>query len=205
MDNALELIQGWIRNSRWKVEIIKRSDREDNCEELLGISEHSTLGSIINHVGGISTVNGCIRHFGGNNRYGLSIREVNQIRDKIPTRFKGVLVVADDVYGGLFAINHSLPLASAGVMLYLPPDSYNWESMDVGHSAFVHWSLCGDVALFYKTCEKVPVSGEIPFDRCADYNPPLWAGDVKNGEFKYTLTESTRMHQIRAEILEQLS
>ncbi len=205
MDNALNLIQSWINHSRWKVQIIPRTDHNDECDSLLGISEHSTLGTIINHVGGISAANGVIRHFGGNNKFDLSIKCVNQLTNGSPNAFKGVLVVADDIYGGLFGINNSMTIAKPGVMLYLPPDSYVWESLDVGHSAFVNWTMSGDVALFYKRYEKVPVTGNIPFDKVLDYNPPLWAENIRTAKFKYVISDSVRMHKIRAQILEQLS
>lgn len=204
MENALNLIQSWINNSRWKVKIISRIDRNDSCDRLLGISEHSTLGTIINHVGGISAANSVIRHFGGNNKFDLSIKCVNQLSDRVPEAFKGVLIVADDIYGGLFGINNALPLAKPGVMLYLPPDSFVWESLEIGHSAFVNWTMSGDVALFYKKYEKLPVEGNIPFDKMLEFIPPLWSGNVKTGKFKYTLSDSSRMHRIRAQLLEQL-
>lgn len=204
MENALNLIQSWINNSRWKIQIISRTDRNDKCDSVLGLSEHSTLGTIINHVGGISAANGVIRHFGGNNKFNLSIKCVNQLTNRVPTTFKGVLIVADDIYGGLFGINNSIPIAKPGIMLYLPPDSYVWESLEAGHSAFVNWTMSGDVALFYKKYEKIPVEGNIPFDKVLDYTPPLWAESVNTGKFKYVLSDSSRMHKIRSQILEQL-
>lgn len=204
MDNALNLIQSWIDNSQWRVQVISRTDQKDKCDRLLGITEHATLGTIINHVGGISAANGVIRHFGGNNKFSLSIKCVNQLSDRQPNRFKGVLIVADDIYGGLFGINSSLPIADPGVMLYLPPDAYCWESLDIGHSAFVQWTMAGDVALFYKTYEKVPVEKNVPFDKTLDFRPPLWSENVRTEKFKYVLSESARMHKIRAELLEQL-
>jgi hypothetical protein len=204
MENALNLIQSWIDNSRWKVQVISRCDRNDNCDSLLGISEHSTLGTIINHVGGISAANGVIRHFGGNNKFNLSIKCVNQLSNGLPNTFKGVLIVADDIYGGLFGINHSLPIAKTGMMLYLPPDSYGWESLEIGHSSFVNWTMSGDVAMFYKKYERVPVESHVPFDKVLSFTPPLWTENVKTGKFTYTLAESSYMHKIRAQLLEQL-
>ena len=204
MGNALDLIQEWKNNSPWEVTTIPRVDDQDKSEQLLGISENSTLGTIINHVGGISTANGVIRHFGGTNRFDLSIKTVNRLSCHLPRAFKGVLVVADDIYGGLFGINESLSLALPGTMLYLPPDAYGWESLDVGHSGFVSWTMTDAVPLFYKSYQYVPVESKIPFDKVLDYQPPLWARDVKTGNFTYTVTESSRMHQIRAQLLEQL-
>lgn len=205
MSNALHLIQEWIDNSPWKITIIPRVDDKDNAETLLGISEYSTLGTIVNHVGGISAANSVIRHFGGTNGFDLSIKTVNHLSCNLPRAFKGVLVVADDIYGGLFGINESLPLALPGTMIYLPPDTYDWESLEIGHSAFVNWTMSGDVPLFYKSYKNVPVEANVPFDKVLDYQPPLWARDVKTGNFNYTLTKSSRMHQIRAQLLEQLS
>lgn len=204
MDNALDIIQQWINSSKMKVQIIPRINHEDKCDSVLEISEHSSLGTIINYVGGISAANGFIRHFGGNNAFELSIKNVNAIENKKPTRFKGVLIVADDIFGGLFAINESLPNVQPGKMLYLPPDSYTWESLDIGHTAFLNWSMTGDVLLFYKKYNDVPLPQSISFDKVANFKPPLWACNFNSEKVMCSIIESSKMHIIRSEILEQL-
>lgn len=204
METALEIIQTWINNSKYKVNVIPRSDMVDKCEEVLGITEHSTLGTMINHVGGLSVANGVIRHFGGNNMFGLSIKAVNLVADCKPNRIKNALIVADDVYGGLFAISNSTLWAPQGKMIYLPPDSYVWENLNIGHSAFVEWSMSESVKLFYNKYKNLPIERNIPFNNVVNYMPPLWSQNLSENNIDYSLVDSLKMLKIRSELLEQL-
>ena len=205
METALGIIQTWINNSKYKIQVIPRSDLSDKCEDLLGITEHSTLGTLINHVGGLSVANGVIRHFCGNNTLGLSIKSVNLIDDGKPNRIKNALIVADDIYGGIFAISNSTFLAPQGKMLYLPPDSYIWENLNIGHSSFVEWSMSENVITFYKKYMNLPVEKNVPFNNVINYTPPLWSQNLSKDTFNYTLIDSLKMLKIRTELLEQLS
>ena len=177
MENALVLIQSWIQSSKSKVRVIPRINREDECNILLGITERSVLGTIINHTGGLSVFNGCIRHWGGNNSFEWSIAEANSLCNRIPKRIPGVLLVADDYFGGIFGINYDHTHDEPGTIIYLPPESYTWYSMGIGHSEFVQWSMTDKVSLFYAAFEKLPRPNVIPFNKTLDYSPPLWISD----------------------------
>jgi len=203
MDNALPIIQGWIKSCKFKVDIIPRFGRKYNCDEVLGITEHSVLGSIINGVGGIAIYNNLIRHYGGENKYGLSIRLINQIENRMPSLIKGQLIIADDVYGGIFSINSDSKLGKIGDVMYLPPDSYVWESLEIGHSAFVKWSLTGDLDLFYKTTRGKVNTANITCDFTETYSftPPLW---IKANSYKYSKIKSTSSIQIRGQMASQI-
>lgn len=202
MDNAISLIQSWINKSPHKIKVINRVNHQYECDELLGITEHSVLGTIVNQVGGISIANNFIRHFGGENTYNLSIRVVNSIENQRPTMFQGVLIVADDIYGGLFAINLCLSDFKPGNILYLPPDKYNWEDLEIGHSDFVYWSMTEDVSLFFKTySEQLKTNLQCDFDETYMVTPPLWIDAEK---YKVTKTQSNRVHLIRNQIIKLL-
>ena len=199
MDNALSLIQNCINKSPHKVTVINRINHQSKCDELLGITEHSVLGTIVNYVGGISIENNLIRHFGGENVYGLSIREINQVEEKLPTIFKNALVVADDMYGGIFAINIGFPNYRAGNVIYLPPDSYIWEDLNVGHSAFVEWTLMGDINLFYKSIKDKASVGDVSFDESWSFVPSLW---IKADKYNTKKIKAKQMHKIISQMLE---
>ncbi len=203
MDNALPLIQEWIKTSKHKVAIISRINREYSCEEVLGITDRSVLGSIINGVGGISISNNLIRHFGGENKHGLSVRCVNKIQDKTPTLIDGQLIIADDIYGGLYSINSDPQIGKVGNVFYLPPDSYVWENLDVGHSMFVKWSLLGDLDLFYKTVREktTTTTNTCDFTECFSFTPPLW---IKANAYKCSKVKSIGNIQIRSQMVSQI-
>lgn len=203
-DNALTLIQSWINSSKKKIIIIPRTDFLDKCDEILGVSEHSSLGTIINHTGGMSVANGRIRHFGGTNQYGLSIKKVNKLEDRLPTLIPGILLVADDILGGLFGINAGTKIGKLGSILYLPPDSYSWEDLGVGHTAFLEWSMNGETELFFKKYDYLKITVAVPFDKTLNYNPPLWVSDRSLNNYSFEQIDSGKSHLIRAGVLKQL-
>lgn len=206
MSNAVALIQEWIKESAKKVTIIPRSGQENTCDEVLGITEHSVLGTIFNHTGGLILADGLIRHFGGNNHFGLSLAEANRLSGKKPTLFEGVLIVAIDLYGGLFGININYSGVKPGDMIYLPPESYTWFPMEIGHSAFVQWSMTEKVSEFYMDFQHLPVLSDIPFDMVVQYMPPLWSVDpFSSSHFEISAIAVSQMLAIRAGYLDALN
>ncbi|MGN1197918.1 MAG: DUF2625 family protein [Acetatifactor sp.] len=202
--NALALIQSWINSSKKKIIVIPRTDLLEKCDELLGVSEHSSLGTIINHTGGMSVANGRIRHFGGSNQYNLSIKNVNKLEDRLPKLIPGILLVADDILGGLFGINSGTKIGKLGSILYLPPDSYSWEDLGIGHTAFLEWSMSGDTGLFFKKYDYLKLPESVPFDKTLNFNPPLWIPDQSSTNGSFEQIDSKKSHLIRAGILNQL-
>ena len=204
-ENAISLIQSWINTSVKKVQVIPRIDFQDKCDVILGVSEHSSLGTIVNHTGGISVANGKIRHFGGNNQFNLSIKVVNKLAGRLPTQIPGILVVADDILGGLFGINVSTKIAKPGIILYLPPDDYIWENLKIGHTAFLEWSIKGDTELFFKKYAHLDIPDGVQFNKTVSLAPPLWSTDIAKSNFSISQIDSVKSHAIRFGILRQLS
>lgn len=203
-ENALSLIQSWINSSANKVQVIPRVDFADKCETVLGISEHSSLGTIVNHTGGLSVADGLIRHLGGTNQYDLSIKDVNVVVDQKPTQIPMILVVANDIYGGLFGINTGMKIGKIGNVFYLPPDTYTWENLGVGHTAFLQWSINGNVKLFYEKYSCLQIPQNIPYNKVVSFNPPLWSADITKTNFITTQIDVKKMHAIRFGVLRQL-
>lgn len=201
MENALSLIQSWINESTNKVNIIPRTNHGYLCDTVLGVSEHSVLGTLVNHVGGFSVNNNLLRHFAGENKFDLSVREINLVNDKLPSLIKGALIVADDIYGGLFAINTVGGLIKPGNIMYLPPDVYAWEDLGIGHSDFVHWCICGNLQLFYKKFSSAVKTVDCAFNETLSFTPPLW---IKSAAHNPEKIHSKNNHIIRSEMLVQL-
>ena len=60
------------------------------------------------------------------------------------------LLVADDVLGGLFAINGGAFDDKAGNIFYYAPDSGEWEDTRLGYSQFLYWVFCDEISKFYE-------------------------------------------------------
>ena len=102
--------------------------------ETLGITERSVLGALAVHTGGLSIDHGWLRVHGGSVL--LDWRE----------HLDDGLVVGHDVVAGFYAVDRK-----DGEVRYLAPDTLEWEGMEMGHAAWVHWALTGDLSSFYES------------------------------------------------------
>ena len=60
-----------------------------------------------------------------------------------------LIAVADDVLGGVFALDGGAFAGTRGEAFYLAPDTLEWESCEMGYSDLVQWALTGDLEQFY--------------------------------------------------------
>lgn len=189
---TLRRLQWLIDASASKVEVCDRIGREHLAGEVLGIRGDSVLGALIDQTGGLVVADGYIKHLGGDNAYGDSLRQVNGLdyaeREgdgkeaagvPVPSSL-GVLVVAVDVLGGMFAIPSNATDAAQATVRYLPYDSMLWEDFRIGHADFVAWSLTGDARTLYPDD---PVTGNLSSGRMLRCSPPLWM-PVRAGEHR---------------------
>lgn len=90
----------------------------------------------------ITVIENKIRFFGGDNRIRSSLEEINRIVDGQRTKVSDILVIADDICGGIFAINNSfVPKVHIGNVMFLPYNSLSFEDLGIGHADFVHWCM----------------------------------------------------------------
>jgi hypothetical protein len=103
-----------------------------------------------------------------------------------PGRIEGALIAGVDRLGGGFAINGGgLPAGDLGEVCFLGADDLSWLPTGLGHSAFVHWALTGDLQAFYEDvrwpgwrealAELAPGQGIFTY-------PPLWTAEGRDGE-----------------------
>lgn len=152
-DSGWNIIKEWMSTAKNQYSIIPK-DQERANKELLDaqVSTHSTMGAVIYETGGILIDYGWIRVLGsGNLELNRGLMEWNKGKSfKDYGEQPSFLLVADDVIGGYFAINAGELGTDIGKVYYLAPDTMEWENMEIGYSAFLHWLLHGDIQLFYK-------------------------------------------------------
>ena len=182
-------------NNTWEqlYSVIKASGREtvvhenrlgdiDNAFSKLQISDKSVLGAIISNTCGI-TVDNWIRILGSGSKNNRGILSYNEIGDDgIPKKVEGMLIVADDVVGGTFAINNGKYSTGIGEIWYFAPDTLKWESMEVKHSEFIMWVLQGDIDGFYKSMRWKKWKKdckEVGFNQAMLIYPFLWSNEIK--------------------------
>jgi len=149
-----DLVREWMQEATNPYEVLPR-DAKRAAEELLNaqVTTRSPMGAIIYETGGILIDGGWIRLLGsGCERLDRGMFQWNKGKTfenyGEPPAF---LLVADDILGGLFAINGgAFGQEGLGQMYYLAPDTLSWEPMNCGYSEFVSWTLGGDIHMFYK-------------------------------------------------------
>lgn len=134
------------------------------------VTTRSPMGAIAYHTGGISVLGGWIRILGsGSEEIPRTLPDWNQGRSD------GFYLVADDAFGGFFALNGGALGNDASQICYFSPRSLRWEALQCTYTQFLIWA-CTDFKDFYEDmvwpgCEAV-ISQLAP-DRCLFFYPPL--------------------------------
>ena len=135
-------------------EVLPRDAKRAEAELLnVQVTTRSPMGAILYETGGILINKGWIRILGsGCERLDRGMFQWN--KGKTFENYgepPAYLLVADDILGGLFAINGgAFGQEGLGQMYYLAPDTLSWEPMNCGYSEFVSWTLGGDIHMFYE-------------------------------------------------------
>ena len=94
-------------------------------------------------------------------------------------RSSGFYLVADDAFGGFFALDGGALGPGKGEVFYFSPRSLEWEALGCTFTQFLTWA-CSDFRGFYDDmiwpgCESA-IAGLGP-DRCLFFYPPLWSAE----------------------------
>jgi hypothetical protein len=188
-DPAWPELQRLISNCPQPVQVLE-PDIHRRERALLNIQNSlaSTLGAVIWHTGGVLVDHGWLRIL-GSGCHKLQ-RDVFHwathlgwwtAQDLPP----GAPVVADDVLGGLFALNWGQIDPDTGIneVFYFAPDTLGWECLHTGYSAFFSSMLSGGTVEFYKGLRwdgwEIEVSRLTP-DQGVSAWPPPWTKEGKD-------------------------
>jgi hypothetical protein len=106
-DPAWIFVEDWIKKAEVKVVVLPKDKiRADKEIETAQVTTHSPMGAIIYETGGIIIEDGIIRILGsGNIKLNRGLMEWNRYKSFSKDERPKFLLVADDVFGGFFAIN----------------------------------------------------------------------------------------------------
>lgn len=153
----------------------------ENTVKMLGLNEKTALATIIYNVAGI-TIDNCIRILGQGNSEIVSIAEINKIENGIPTKIKGLLIVATDIFGGMYAMNTEEIDGVLGEIFYFGPDTLEWEVLNMKYSQFLYWTVNGNTEEFY---ESMKWNDWEKYAETTNFNqgiliyPFLWSQEIK--------------------------
>lgn len=184
IDNNLwqELNNMFISSNR---QLVLNSDElEDGIKSLdvLQVTSKSVLGSIILNTSGI-VIDNWIRILGHGSNINRGILSYNSIGENgVAMKVDKMLIVADDVVGGLFALNAGKFSEGIGEVWYFAPDTLEWESLEMQYSEFIAWLAQGNVDEFYSTVRWSTWKEDcknVKFNEAILIYPFLWSNEIQ--------------------------
>jgi hypothetical protein len=175
---AWPLVQRWIAEATNAVEVLSPRDPQRGAALTdLQVTTRSTLGAVVYESGGLLVDGGWLRVLGsGNPRLPRSVPGWNQIAWSEPGQGDGLLLVADDVLGGFFALNGGALDGELEHVHYFAPDTLEWESLERGYTDFLAWAFKGDLDQYYEGQRWSRWQEEVarlPGDEAFSFYPPL--------------------------------
>ena len=146
-------VQQWIAEATNPVEVLPPVDDATRRQALfeIQVTTRSPMGAVIYESGGILVDSGWLRILGsGHPRLPRSLPQWNRSRT-----FRGdeqpppVLLVADDVAGGFFAIDGGGLGVEGGKVCYHAPDTLAWENTQRTYTDFLVWCFSGNLEKYY--------------------------------------------------------
>lgn len=150
--------------------------------KILQITSKSALGSIVLNTTGI-VIDNWIRILGHDNDINRGVLSFNSIGENgVATKIDKMLIVADDVVGGLFALNAGKFSEGVGEVWYFAPDTLEWESLEMQYSEFIAWIAKGNVDEFYNTMRWSTWKEDcknVKFNESILIYPFLWSNEIQ--------------------------
>lgn len=211
-DPAWPLVKDWISQATNTIEVLAIADQKvaDEALFLSQITTRSPMGALVYQTGGLLVDKGWIRILGGGSKK-LQRTLPSWNKDKTytnSTREAGYLLVADDVLGGLFAINGGLLGKDVGKMYYFAPESLAFEALEISYSQFLNFCFNGDLDDFYgpmrwKTwLEDIQ---QLTPDQAFSFMPFLWTAEAKNlDSYTWKAVSLEELYQIQQHFYQQL-
>lgn len=146
----------------------------------------TNFGLLITTSGGVS-VNGVIRLLGSNRD--PNFRDITLWNVKFGSA--GTVILGDDIFGGVFAVNTGAFSENLGSVFYFAPDTLEWEDTELQLSRFFVWLKDGDMQGFYgqfsaEEYEKLRAMN-VKFNEVLHILPPQWSAEFR-----------TEPHDVRA-------
>jgi len=179
MDDFAQEFTSWREGCRNTHEVFPPSEDNDSVLSYLGVSKNCPLGYVGFMTGGIMIQN-WIRIYGsGCEKMPRNLKNWNEGKEN------RAFYIADDVIGGIFALNGGFFGENIGDVYYKSPDSLDWESLDMGYGRFLWWAFNGDVDMFYQDLRWSGWQEDVknfPTDHYFFFYPFLWTkeGSVNN-------------------------
>lgn len=130
-------------SNRIRMKLFNNEDK--SVIEELNVNEQSVLGQVLLNVSGV-VINDYLRIWGND--------EPNILyqNNRVKQFYSGnKLIVANDIWGGLFAISNGDFEGNMRDIWYFAPDLLEWENLDINYAEFLSWACSGGLEEFYQS------------------------------------------------------
>lgn len=130
-------------SNRIRMKLFNNEDK--SVIEELNVNEQSVLGQVLLNVSGV-VINDYLRIWGND--------EPNILyqNNKVKQFYSGnKLIVANDIWGGLFAISNGDFEGNMRDIWYFAPDLLEWENLDINYAEFLSWACGSGLEEFYQS------------------------------------------------------
>lgn len=201
---ALPLLQSWINDPAGNSAALLLPDDVLRTDTLLGlqITTRSMLGTLAYETGGVSVADGFVRLLGSG--AGRSLLQTAELVGRpLDGSYPDVIVVGDDVLGGIFALNGGRFGADGqGEVFHLAADDTVWVPLGVGYTDFVGWCLTGELKQLYGPLADLDEYEARPrpaFDATYSFYPFLWTQEAKEGRPNVRVVSAEESLKLRLE------
>lgn len=140
-------ISEMLNKSPNKICIYEKTEYDNDILSKMGVDQNSVLGQIVANAYGIVVDNIVRVYANGDDKVTHNICHCNLELDKSFGNKK--LFVADDVFGGLFAMNNGAFEGSQGKIWYFAPDTLGWNNLEITYPEFITWISSSSFSDFY--------------------------------------------------------
>jgi len=210
-ESGWELVSEWIKQATNPIEILtKDQEQAEIALYQTQVTTRSPMGAIIYETGGILVDNGWLRILGsGNEKLDRTLPNWNKGKTYNEYGEKpSLLLIADDIVGGFFAINGGALGEDLGMVYYFAPDSLNWEPMDIGYSNFIWWAFTGNLEDYYENIRwknwKEEIS-KLNGNQGISFYPFLWTKHKNIRKLSRKAVPITEIWSFQQDVVKQLN
>lgn len=172
----------------------------------MNVFPKSTLGVIVIHSSGI-IVDNWLRLVGQKNLKHKGILDYNDYQ-KENISIEKMTIIAQDVVGGLFAINVGKYQDGLKKVWYFAPDTLQWECMYMNYAEFVAWAIQGNTDEFYDSMRWKgweEICSKVEFDEMMLIYPFLWSKECNIETAVKKVVSSDELIRMNSEYAEKIN
>lgn len=204
-DPALPVLRSWIDDPAGNGGVLLPPDQAVRIETLVGlqVTTRSMLGAVAYETGGVAVADGLLRLFGAGAGHSL-LRTAALAGVALDGSYPDVIIIADDVFGGLFALDGGrFGAGGSGQVFHLAADDTAWAPLGVGYADFVEWCLTGDLKQLYEPLAHLDEYETRPrpaFDKAYAFYPFLWSREAREGRPSVSVVSAAESLRLRLDL-----